>query len=99
MEGTPAHLPFTFVCFGGHACKSPGHAGKNFVVDSYIKFTLKSHNYHKTWLNFQKCLILERQSESTHVCRTLLTVTHSNNSTQTFAPPLPVPVAVLNCFT
>ena len=65
MEGTPAHLPFTFVRFGGHACKSPGHVCKtiNFAVDIYIKcnnyfllfsvilkVTLKSHN-DKTWLN------------------------------------------------
>ena len=32
MEGTPAHLPFTFVRFGRHACKSPGHAGKTICA-------------------------------------------------------------------
>ena len=91
MEGTPAHLPFTFVRFGGHACKSPGHAGKNFVVDMYIKCTLKSH-INKAWLNCKKtCLILERQPESTlsmtdtvnsymHDCVNLCTATASGSA-------------------
>ena len=43
MESTPAHLPFTFVRFGGHACKSPGQA-RLFVVDFFYKIALKSHN-------------------------------------------------------
>ena len=43
MEGTPAHLPFTFVRFGGHAGKSPGHAGKTIFCGRYL-ITLKSHN-------------------------------------------------------
>ena len=41
MEGTPAHLPFTFVRFGGHAGKSPGHAGKTIFCGRYL-ITLKS---------------------------------------------------------
>ena len=48
MEGTLAHLPFTFVCFGGHAGKSQGHAGKT-ICGRYL-ITLKSHK-DKTWLN------------------------------------------------
>ena len=43
MEVTPAHLPFTFVYFGGHASK--------IICGRYLyKITLNSHN-DKTWLN------------------------------------------------
>ena len=45
MEGTPAHLPFTFVRFGGHAGKSPGHAGKTIFCGRYL-ITLKSKIRH-----------------------------------------------------
>ena len=37
---TPAHLPFTFVRFGGHAGKSPGHAGKTIFV-----WSIFNHSY------------------------------------------------------
>ena len=50
MEGTPAHLPFTFAHFGGHACKSQGHAGITICGQYLYKMTLNSHN-DKMWLN------------------------------------------------
>ena len=50
MKGTPAHLPFAFVHFGGHACKSPGHAGNTICGRYLYKITLKSPN-DTTWLN------------------------------------------------
>ena len=61
MEGTPAHLPFTFIRFGGHAGKSPGHAGKTIFCGRYL-ITLKSHN--DRHVELQRTCLLERQSES-----------------------------------
>ena len=77
-------MPFTFVRFGGHAGKSPGHAGKTIFLRSIFNYTEKSKTIR--YVELQITNLLERQSESAlRMADTVNSYTHDNVTGLAFA--------------
>ena len=83
MEGTPAHLPFTFVRLGGMPASHQGMQARLWSIRH---------------VELQRTNLLERQSESAlRMADTVNSYTHYNVTGLAFALTFAPPVAVIHC--